>query len=272
MSKYNELLKVIPSQLNQEHGVNVSERYKVIKTGDLVQAFQDQGYTVSEIKVARVRKPEYKGFQKHLIRLRHPSLSLGIDGLHPEIIIKNAYNGTSSFEIMFGVYRLVCSNGLIVGKTYESARVRHVGDAMPKVIEAMSNIQRYTTQIKQDITDMMLRQLTDSEVKEFARQIAEKLLPAPKTDEQGQPTSKILTYSIDDLTAVNRSADLSQDLWTILNRIQENAIHGGLNYLSQNSVTNTVRRNTVRRINAIDRSVEINQLVWDTATQFLKAA
>ena len=37
------------------------------------------------------------------------------DYLHPEIIIKNSYDGTVGVNIMAGAFRLVCSNGMVIG-------------------------------------------------------------------------------------------------------------------------------------------------------------
>ena len=37
------------------------------------------------------------------------------DDLTPEIIIKNSYDGTVGLNILAGAFRLVCSNGLVIG-------------------------------------------------------------------------------------------------------------------------------------------------------------
>ena len=41
------------------------------------------------------------------------------DMMNPEIIIKNSYDGTSQVHILSGAFRLVCSNGMIIGTTID---------------------------------------------------------------------------------------------------------------------------------------------------------
>ncbi len=251
------------NSLNRESGHNVSEKYKVIKTGELVSQFEAQGYAVRELKVQKSRKPEYKGFGIHALRMRHENLILNHEGLTPEIVLRNSYNGTSCFEIMMGVFRLVCSNGLVVGTTYESLKVRHIGDVMPKVLAAMQTIQSQTEKMGDDIARFSGLVLTESQAREFAQRIASELVP---TDALATSGPVFGTVKSDLLLKVRRSEDQGLDLWSVLNRIQENALQGGLQYITRNENGNT-RNATVRRINSIDRSIKVNRLVWDVANE-----
>ena len=45
--------------------------------------------------------------------------------MHPEIIIKNSYDGSLQVHILAGAFRLVCSNGLIIGITLGKKNYRH---------------------------------------------------------------------------------------------------------------------------------------------------
>jgi len=38
----------------------------------------------------------------------------GIDSLVPEIVLTNSHDGYASFQLMAGVFKFVCSNGMIV--------------------------------------------------------------------------------------------------------------------------------------------------------------
>lgn len=68
-------------QFDKQTGFNVSEKYKVINTKDLVTQFEAQGYKITKIESALVRDVSKQGFQKHVIRMSHPGLSLSISGL-----------------------------------------------------------------------------------------------------------------------------------------------------------------------------------------------
>jgi hypothetical protein len=254
--------------LNREQGHNVSSRYKIIKTGDLVSQFENEGYVVRELKVQKSRKAEYQGFGVHAIRMSHPSLVLNHEGLTPEIVLRNSYNGTSTFEIMMGVFRLVCSNGLVVGTTYERLKVRHVGDVMPKVLIAAEKIKSQTIQMSEDIKKFQSIQLTDAQSLDFAKRITQELIPLTQNPAVGPVLE---TIRFDHLLKVRRSEDNSQDLWSVLNRIQENALNGGLRYLNINA-QGEVRNASTRQIRSIDTNLSVNRLVWDVATEITKAA
>ena len=47
------------------------------------------------------------------------------DILHPEIIIKNSYDGTIGVNIIAGAFRLVCSNGMVVGVVTDAYKNKH---------------------------------------------------------------------------------------------------------------------------------------------------
>lgn len=43
----------------------------------------------------------------------------------PSLLVRNSYDRTSHVEFSFGAYRLVCSNGMIIGETIRRIKVRH---------------------------------------------------------------------------------------------------------------------------------------------------
>ena len=75
-----------------------------------------------------------QNFTKHMLRLRHQSRASETGEAH-EIILVNAHDGTSSYQMISGVFRFVCANGLMTGDTFGEVKVGHRGDAVAKVIE-----------------------------------------------------------------------------------------------------------------------------------------
>ena len=249
---------------DKNQGFNVSERYRAVNTAQLVSHFESAGYTVASLKTSRVRNAEKQGYQKHLLRLRHPDLMLNaLSGLTPEIVVSNSYDGTSAFRLIMGIFRLVCANGLIVGQAYESIRVVHVGDALTKVLDAAHRIQAQTQEIGSQIESWSRIELTDSQIESFAIQASKLILPSQ------EDTNVIPIVRHQDLLRVRRSEDQGRDLWTVFNRIQENALQGGLSYLRVNE-TGHVRNMRARSIQAIDRSIQVNRSLWDLASQIEK--
>jgi hypothetical protein len=75
-------------------------------------------------------------FTKHMIRMRHA----GQVNTRPEaneIILINSHDGASSYQMLAGVFRFVCCNGLVVGDVTNDIRIPHLcavldyGEAKP---------------------------------------------------------------------------------------------------------------------------------------------
>src|SRR3546814_8105435 len=70
---------------------------------------------------------------KHMIRLRHANQVN--DSIANEIILLNSHDGTSSYQMLAGAFRFVCSNGLVCGDAVADVRIPHKGDITGQVIE-----------------------------------------------------------------------------------------------------------------------------------------
>ncbi len=53
----------------------------------------------------------------------------------PEIILLNSHDGSSSYQMLPGLFRGVCTNGLVCGQSFGEVRVSHKGNVVEKVIE-----------------------------------------------------------------------------------------------------------------------------------------
>lgn len=85
-------------------------------------------------------------------RWRIPGIDIKIaegDILNPEIIIKNSYDGTVQVHVLAGAFRLVCSNGLIIGVTLGNMNFKHnvnnknlesLDEAIQKTIDHSMNV------------------------------------------------------------------------------------------------------------------------------------
>lgn len=248
-------------QFNKDKATNLTNKYKVIKTGDLAQQFVDAGYTIAMTAEQGYKKQTLnKGLGRHLIKLRHPDFKINIDGLIPEIIMRNSYNGTTCYELSIGIYRLVCANGLMAGTSFSSFKVKHVGDAMPKVLDAMKQVQESANLLEQAVKKFQGVQLTTTQVNYFAHKAVELLVPNNATNIQ---------YL--DILRTRRIEDKPTDLWTVFNKIQENALRGGLKYqivesdLVNGQVNHVFKNNSTRAIKSLDRLVKVNRELWNIA-------
>ncbi len=94
----------------------VSSRYTFIPTTRVLDILADYGWTPTKISETKTRKPEMKGFQKHIVRLMNNELnqSIGVQGSIPQIVVTNAHAGTAAFNLSIGLLEKVCLNGLVV--------------------------------------------------------------------------------------------------------------------------------------------------------------
>ena len=50
------------------------------------------------------------------------------DTVFPQILMTNSHDGKNSFQFQAGLYRLVCSNGLVIADAqFEDVKMRHMG-------------------------------------------------------------------------------------------------------------------------------------------------
>ena len=104
---------------------------------------------------------------KHMIRLRHAS-QLN-DAEANEIVLLNSHDGTSSYQLLAGLLRFVCQNGLVFGDTVADVRVPHKGDVAGQVIEGAYEVLSGFDRVKESRDAMRAITLNDGESDVFAR-------------------------------------------------------------------------------------------------------
>lgn len=257
-----ETLKERFATIGQVQGhEGTSDKYSFISTERVLGVFADHGWLPSKVQEARTRKVENKGFQKHLIRLRNSSISNFLPGHHPEIVLVNSHLGSSSFRLMAGVYRLICSNGMIAGSTWADYRVKHIGYTDSAVEDAIKGISLVIPELADGISSMSSISLTDSEKLAFAKSAIE--LKQIDTEEDGtkkyaiRPESLLSPWRYDDRK--------NNDLWTVTNNVQENLMKGGYRMTGTNG-----QRRRARATTSVDENVRLNQSLWTLAEEMRK--
>ncbi len=129
----DELIQVVPSIFSEEKHNSRSERYTYIPTITLLDKLRDEGFQPFFACQSRVRDEDKRGHTKHMVRLRREGGSKGKEV--PEIILLNSHDGSSSYQMIPGMFRFVCTNGLVCGTSFGEIRVPHKGDVVGQVIE-----------------------------------------------------------------------------------------------------------------------------------------
>ena len=195
----------------------------------------------------RVRHDDRRDYTKHMIRLRHASQINGAEA--NEIVLLNSHDGTSSYQMLAGMFRFVCSNGLVCGDTVADVRVPHKGDVAGSVIEGAFEVLSGFERVKESRDLMRAITLDEGEAEVFARSAL--ALKYDPTDNKPAPITE------SQILMPRRFDDRRPDLWSVFNRTQENLTKGGLHGRSANG-----RRQQTRPVQGIDSDVRLNRALW----------
>lgn len=251
------MLKVAPSIFAVTAHESRSDRFKPIPTIELLRALTKEGFVPVGAKQSHTRIEGKAEFTKHLIRLRRiddgKSYSVGDNVC--EILLKNANDGTSAYELMAGLFRIRCLNSLVaqVG-TLEAIKVRHSGDVAGRVIEGTYTVLNEAEKVLAAPQDWSGISLNGDEQAILAN--AAHLLRFGNAD--GETSTPIKP---EQLLIPRRYDDRAHDLWTVYNVIQENAIKGGLRGVARDEFGRP-RRVKSRAVNGIDQDIKLNKALW----------
>ena len=250
---YENTDKAIPACITAETpSANTSEKYKFISTARVLEVLIKEGWNIAKIRTTRPRTNDPM-HARHAVELDHPVHSLLSNNERFRITIVNAHNGSCSFRFYVGVFRLLCENGLIVGEGLQY-RVRHVGYTDEKVKAILRDVLKRSESVAVSMNKMKSTVLTDVEYRDFLSKSALNI-KSPVFSER--------------LGWIRREADKGLSLWNAFNRVQENALRGGIKYTTRDN-KDRVRRQTTRPIKAIDKQIKVNRILWNTAMEFVK--
>jgi hypothetical protein len=253
-----QLLKAAPSIFAVNPSVKVSEKYAFIPTTRVIETLEREGWKPFTANQAMCRTTEGRDFVKHVIRFRKDGLSMeGTDSV-PELVITNSHNGLAAFNLMLGVYRLICANGMIAGDTFLKESVKHIGYTDDKVLDASYRLISEVPRITASVQEMSQIQLTDAERIAFAKSA----MPIKFSEETTLEPQKLLT--------VRHYEDRDKkDLWTTFNAVQENMIRGGLRSYSRNE-NGYLRRQRTREVKSVNEDIRINKALWTLVEEMKK--
>ena len=248
-----ELRGAVPSIFATEAHESRSARFAPVPTISVLDGLRSEGFEPFSACQARTRIEGKAEFTKHMVRLRHRSLA-NATGDAFEIILINANDGTSAYQMLPGFFRFVCANGLMCGDTFNEVKVRHSGDAIGQVIEGAYTVLEDAPVVIDQVDRFKAITLQDAERSILAE--AAHALRFPTTD-----GGKAAPISAETLLRPRRSGDRATDLWTAFNVVQENALRGGQTGFVTDANGRRVRR-TTRDIKGIDQNRALNRAMW----------
>lgn len=247
----DELLKFAPSIFSENPIEGVSDKYAFVPTFKLLDTFRNAGYYPINAGESKVRDEASEGYQKHIIQFRSLEniLRPNAKDEYEDIVLTNSHNRTSSFIVDLAVFRIVCSNMLVVpSKSFVHSSIVHVGFTEDKVKNAIAEVTSYMPKIKEEVAKFKSIYLTSAE---------EQMLANAAIDIRFDTNTHYI--EADELLKVNYEEDKTSTLWSAYNRIQEAMIRGGVKM--KNLVTG--KNFTSKAINGIDATIKFNKELFE---------
>lgn len=268
-----EIAAQFPAVFAEQPHESRGSRYMLVKTYELLDGLRrDLGYVPTTVmhQRARIDRPGLQSHGKHLIRFSHMNDLQISQGERHEVIMVNSHNGTSSYQFMSGLFRLVCENGCIFGDLDNSLRVRHTGndDLLRSLMDATYQIAANSVNIMQEIEVMKQIRLSQQEqlyLAEAAMTVRfDDKVTVVESDNGPVIDRSLVAFQPQDFLRIHRwddkqQADGSRDLYTTYQVLQENMV--GKSITSRQRGTNH-RRSSARALNGIDGNVKVNAGLW----------
>lgn len=252
-----------PSVFAEDKHASRSNRYTYIPTVQVVEHLMSKGYGVFAVSQSGSRDEDKRGHTKHMIRFRDLNQTIDTVGqTFFEQVLTNAHDGTSAWRFMAGIYRLACSNGLIVSESsIADIRIKHSGNVLEEVAQGVARLGYEMPKLGHAIQEMQQLRLTNDEQRVFAQ--------AALTLKHGDESP----IKPETALQVRRSQDAEPTLWNTLNRVQEALIRGGDRYVRRGEDKYgrpTIQRRKTNAVNSVSGLTGINRALWTLAEEMKK--
>jgi hypothetical protein len=233
-----------------------SSKYTFIPTERVLTGMMSAGFVPVEARQTQARRAS-PVHARHVVRLRRRFETVQLKGSVPEVVFLNSHDGTSAYQLRMGLFRVACTNGLIVSRgAFPAYCVSHRGNVVEEVIAGALKVSEQFESLAIQVDRMEQRRMQKDEQLRFAERALALRYPDPTL--AGMQPSQLLNC--------RRVEDTGDDLWTSLNRVQEALLRGGLSRRSANG-----RLTRTRRITSIREDVRLNSQLWDLASEVLAA-
>lgn len=252
----DQLRSQMPQAFVEAPSSRVSAKYSFIPTHQILSDLDKLGWKIREVQNPRYKSTGNQLHGKHMVRLFNPNIhiSSGTDKNYVEIALYNSSNGMSKFRMEVGIFRMVCSNGMVIkSEDFGSINMRHSGYSFESLKEGIDKMIEGLPQVVTKINTFTGKILTPTEMYSFAEEAYSLRNSGRKaTDEE-----------IHALLSVRRDEDKGNNLWLVFNRLQEAVVTGGQMFVDRRG-----RVRTAKAIRNLDKSLKLNQELWQLAEQY----
>jgi len=264
-----DLKELVPAAFSNVAHPDRTSRYSLFSTVQFLEAFEKLGWSPYSAKQHGANP-----YSRHIIRLHNPDMGfipVFGDKIKPQLMLDNSHDGYTPGQIHLGLFRLVCSNGLVIGIPgfNETVKFRHIGLNQKEMIQIIAETAEQYRNIGDHIHDMQQVTMNEDMKTEFAMKAISLREPNRFVDKDGFLSAKEITASLDPrkLWEPVRPQDEKDDLWTVFNVVQERTVQGLYERKSKSG-----RRTNPRTITNAARHLNYNKKLWNLAEEFMPEA
>lgn len=244
--------------------LGLSKQYVFVPTTNVINDLKAMGWYCVDAQQVKARKGGLS-YSKHLLKFENDNYKTEGTTEYPQLLLTNSHNGGNAFSLSAGIFRLVCSNGLVIKtEDYGTARLIHKGYSTEAVLEMVNGFIARIDETLTGITAMKETQLTADQMLQFAVDAARLRMHKDKDTEYSVMLEKV---SVDEILNSIRPEDNGNGLWEVYNRVQENLVKGKYHYQTgEGDVTKTRK---ARPIKSFQQDMDVNKKLSELALQLV---
>ena len=248
----------------------VSEKYTVANTYTVTQDMEKLGWKVVRAAQRRATKKSSGRFSYHMVALQNPDIKITkqVDGgeeiveCFPQIILTNSHDGLSCFQFRVGLYRCICSNGLVISDAELSEfKIRHIYYSFENLRAVVGRILEALPSKVERMSQMSNVLLSEDQKLDFAK----KALSIRKGVKEEELQADEETYK--DLLTPVRKEDEGSSLWNVYNVLQEKIVKGGYTTAEEGK-----KARKVRKVTSFIKELDFSRRIDEVAQSYLMAA
>jgi hypothetical protein len=242
-----QIKSMAPSVFTTDKAPHLTDKYIQTPTSRVVEDLMSMGWQVTKAQEVKARKG--KGFQKHMVVFRNPEIMIkGANGddSFPQILLTNSHDGKAAFNFRVGIFRLVCSNGLVISDAdFNNVSIRHMNYSFETLQTKIQEVIAKLPNLVQKINLFKSTQLTEAQMQDFATKAMQL-----RTKQR---------VNIMDVLNADRPQDAGNDLWVVFNRIQEKVIGGSYK----------AGKRKARSVKNFQKDISLNEQLFELAESYL---
>ena len=236
---------------------DVSNKYLFVNTETIIDDLEKLGWLPVQAAQRKSRKEGGTIFSKHMVAFQNPDIKITSqdgDDAYPRILLTNSHDGMQAFKFSVGIFRLVCSNGLVVAdEQFSDFKIKHKGYTFAELRNVVKQAVEDLPNKVQVMNDMKNRILTEDEKRKMA--LDAMLIRA------GVKELQYDEETITDILDPKRDADKGDDLWRVFNVIQEKITKGDFH-----AALTGAKVRKVRKIKSFEKDMKVNKELFKLAT------